>query len=1271
VTYQPAWFLAGIILIVLSSGFYCYYYERQEHRLIAGQTLSAVADLKSDQIAAWYGERIGDAKVIRDSEMIAHDLRSVLAGPLASGSSEKVMAWMNGLRKRYGYESVRLYDARGVVRLASPPITENLAGQEARELAAALRQSLVRFRDLHRERTNEPVVLDLYVPVPAESGTEQNVGVVGLQVNAERGLFPLVEKWPTDSRSVETILLRREGDSAVILDDTRQRSHLAQSRSFAWAQTNHLAVQVVNGLRGMRESVDDRGVPVLAAVVDVPGTPWIMAAKVDLEEVDAPLHREFWLILGLMCGLIAAAAFAAYALNQAQQSTTPRKEYENEIGRLNRLYAVLSQVNQCIVRARSRGELFAEVCKVTIEFGRFEMAWIGWLDSATRKVAAVAQYGNVAGYLDEIKIYADDRAEGRGPIGTCIREQRTYVCNDFFADPVTMPWRDAATKRNYHALVSVPIRLGGQVAGALSVYAAERDFFGVKEVALLEEAALDISYALDSLEVEQRRQQAEAQLKDREKLLSTIFNQAADAIGLLDLETGRFVEFNTAAHENLGYTREEFAALLLVDLAGEHTPEQVAANIATIRDQGRLTFGTRFRRRDGSLRDVLVRAAGLSIQERDYILAVWSDVTDQHRAVAALRESEERMRVISDNLPESFIYRWCLESDGSSKFLYVSRSVERVLGFTAEAIMAEAGLVSSRMAPEFVAPYAAALEASMRELANFEFEMQSQHRNGQWRWFRSIAHPQRLANGAVVWDGVCTDITVRKQAEEATQRLMVAIDQSVEGIMFTDLEGKVIYINSGYERICGYRRDELVGQKPALLKSGKHSLEFYQNLWQTISRGQVWRGRFTNKRKDGFLFEEEATITPIRSVQGEIISYVATKHDLTRESSLERQLIEAQKMEAIGQLAGGVAHDFNNILAASMLSLGIMLSEPDLSAEMREGLLELKQGTDRAAGLTRQLLMFSRRQAMETRLVELNSLLDGSLKMLRRLLGEHIELSTRLQSNGVWVEADPGMIEQVIMNLCINARDAMPKGGKLAVTIKHEELDAAQPAHPDARPGRFACLTVRDTGCGMPPEIMARIFEPFFTTKEVGKGTGLGLATVHGITKQHNGWVEVSSQPGRGSEFKVYLPAAAPLVVAPVTATGARIPPGNETVLVVEDEEMLRYPLVKLLHGAGYQTFAAADGSEALRLWCQRADELDLLITDMVMPGGMTGLELAEALTALRPALPVILTSGYSQELSSGDRQSKTGFRFLPKPYTPESLGKLIREVLDEAKLGK
>ena len=1430
--YRLTWFFAGFVLIVGLAAFLYYRSERQANRRAAYQMLSAVANLKAARIAGWYGERMGDANVIHDSEIIMRNLRAALAESPESGSADQVTAWMDSLRRQYDYDSVRLYDARGVLRLASPPARGGETASEAAALAQALRQQAVDAWDLHRAGTNEPAMLAFFVPVTGGSGAAPNVGALRLQMNAETGVFSLLEKWPTGSRSAETVLLRREGQTALILNNTRSRLHSALNQSLALTQTNYLAVQAVNGLRGPHEGVDYRGVLVLAAVVEVPGTHWIMVCKIDLAEVDAPLRREFWLLLALVCGLVAAAGFAANGLNRAQQlklaqgalaahreladtearfreifesspisiwdedfsavkvrfdelraregvqdlgvyfethpeevrrlagwvrvvrvnqatlmllglektddiqrllpayfqeesfeafraelvalaegrqsfhgeamvqdatgraqivewslsvpegyaqslarvlvslqDITRRRHYEQEIGRLNRLYAALGEINQCIVRVRSREELFAEVCRATVQFGGFEMAWVGWLDTDTQEVKVAAQHGKVAGYLEHIKVYADHRPEGQGPTGICLREERTYVCDDFFNDPHTALWRDAAAERNYRASVSVPIRFGGRAAGALMVYAAEPGYFGAAEVALMEKAALDISFGLDNLAVEQKRQQAEAGLKDREKLLSTIFNQASDSIAMVDMVTGRFAEFNTATHESLGYTREEFAALPLVEVQVQYSPASLAAQLQTIREHGRLTFENQHRHRDGSLRDVLVRAAWLVIQERDYVLAVWSDITEAKQARKQIEESEARLRLALEVSGQGIFDVVDFETGET----FTSPEYARMLGYEPEGFVETTDGWLGRLHPE---DRGRAEELFRRyiegKLPEYKVEFRLRKKDGSWIWIFSTGRiierdehgrPRRML-------GTHTDINARKQAEEATQRLMVAIDQSVEGIMFTDLKGKVVYINSGYEKTCGYRRDEIIGRTPALFKSGKQPPEFYRNLWRTILQGQVWRGHFINQRKNGTLFEEDATITPIRNTNGEIISFVATKHDLTRVSILERQLIEAQKMEAVGQLAGGVAHDFNNILAASVLNLGIMLVDPDLTPELREGLVELKQGVDRATGLTRQLLTFSRRQTMESRLVELNSLLDNSLKMLRRLLGEQIELSTRLPSTEVWVEADPGMIEQVIMNLCINARDAMPRGGKLAVTLKTVEVDPAVHLHPDARSGRFVCLSVSDTGCGMGPELIDRIFEPFFTTKGVGKGTGLGLATVHGITKQHKGWIEVASEPGRGSEFLVYLPAAVSPAASLARETSSRILRGHETILVVEDEEILRHPLVKLLNSAGYKVLAAENGSDALQRWRDRVKQLDLLITDMVMPGGMTGLELAEALLALKPNLRVILTSGYSQELSLGTKPAHPGVRFLSKPYTPESLGKVIREVLAEAGKG-
>lgn len=508
----------------------------------------------------------------------------------------------------------------------------------------------------------------------------------------------------------------------------------------------------------------------------------------------------------------------------------------------------------------------------------------------------------------------------------------------------------------------------------------------------------------------------------------------------------------------------------------------------------------------------------------------------------------------------------------------------------------------------------------------------------------------------------------RAEAEAANQRLMVAIDQAMESILFTDINGTILYVNQGFEKATGFTRQEVIGQNPRVLKSGKHPSEYYKAMWDTINRGEVWQGRFINRRKDQTFFEEEVTISPIRDVLGQVTSFVAVKRDITREVQLERQLIEAQKMDSIGQLAGGVAHDYNNILASLVLQLGIILTEPDLSSEVRETLESVKGSVDRATRLTRQLLMFSRRQAMEKRPVELNALLDDELKMLRRLLGEHIELTIRPQSGDVWVEADPGMIEQVIMNLCINARDAMPKGGRLTVGIELVDIDATTHAHIEARTGKYARLSVTDVGCGMSEEIISRIFEPFFTTKEVGKGTGLGLATVYGIVKQHGGWIEVTSEVGKGSEFRIFLPASAAAPLPAATDATPKILTGRETILVVEDEASLRKPVVKWLSLAGYQVFEAEDGPAALQVWRNRDGDLDLLLTDMVMPGGMNGLELAEALLQMKPRLPVILMSGYSNELVQADIQNRPGFIFLAKPCAAEILNRTVRQSLDQIK---
>jgi CheY-like chemotaxis protein len=369
-------------------------------------------------------------------------------------------------------------------------------------------------------------------------------------------------------------------------------------------------------------------------------------------------------------------------------------------------------------------------------------------------------------------------------------------------------------------------------------------------------------------------------------------------------------------------------------------------------------------------------------------------------------------------------------------------------------------------------------------------------------------------------------------------------------------------------------------------------------------------------------------------------------------------------MEAIGQLAGGVAHDFNNILCIMIMHIHMLKKSAAALPDMQQQLLDVESQATRAANLTRQLLLFSRRQAMQLKRLELNAILDHLLKMLQRILGEQIDLTFEAGGGPLWFQGDIGVIEQVIMNLCVNARDAMPKGGSLKIATSLAPAVAAS-SQADSGAGRFVCLSVSDTGCGMDEATQQRIFEPFFTTKPVGRGTGLGLATAYGIVREHRGRIEVESAPGMGSTFRVLLPACDPAESECSEPASAPARGGGETILLVEDDPRVR-TLVKLcLKGHGYGVIEACTGDEALALWPEHRQDVRMLFTDMVMPGGVTGLELARRLLEDNAALKVIIGSGYNDEMVRHGVPSIPGLVFLSKPYAPDALLATVRECLD------
>jgi two-component system cell cycle sensor histidine kinase/response regulator CckA len=371
-------------------------------------------------------------------------------------------------------------------------------------------------------------------------------------------------------------------------------------------------------------------------------------------------------------------------------------------------------------------------------------------------------------------------------------------------------------------------------------------------------------------------------------------------------------------------------------------------------------------------------------------------------------------------------------------------------------------------------------------------------------------------------------------------------------------------------------------------------------------------------------------------------------------------------MEAIGQLAGGVAHDYNNILTSTIMQADLGLDDASLTPELYECFKQIRYDADRAANLTRQLLLFSRRQIMQPRDLDLNEVVTNLAKMLQRIIGEDVHLQLRLNSTPLVIHADAGMIDQLLLNLAVNARDAMPEGGSLVIETSAKTMDETfVEAIPDVVPGRYACLGVSDTGCGIPQDVLPRIFEPFFTTKEPGKGTGLGLATVFGIVKQHRGLLKVYSEPAQGTTFQVFVPVNESAVVPDGDRARPKPPGGTETILLVEDEVSVRKTTQIILSRGGYRVLAAANGVAALELWAQHRDAVDLLVTDLVMPANMTGMQLARRLLVDNPQLKVIFSSGHSAEIAGRQIELRAGDNFLQKPFSPDQLLFIVRRCLD------
>ena len=882
--------------------------------------------------------------------------------------------------------------------------------------------------------------------------------------------------------------------------------------------------------------------PVIGITVAYAGlaTLWIFSSDHVLGLLaGTPERMVKWSVYKGMAFVLVTTGFLFFLLRRTygalEASNRDLRDHERQLRRVGRLKAALSHINQAIVRLPVREELFRRVCEVLVEQGGFRMAWIGWHEPETGRLAPVATAGDTDGYVETLRIYVDERPEGSGPSGRAFREGRAYVCDDTLADPVTLPWRPELERRGLRSSVALPIREGGVIRGVLRAYSSEPQFFRREELALLEEASADIAFALDALMREAERRLAEARAAAERRFSDTMIDSMPGVLYFYD-EAGRFLRWNRNFARVSGHANEEIARMRPLDFIAPEDRVRVRDRIDEVFERGESAVEACFYTKEARSIPYFFTGRRVEFEGRRCLVGVGIDITERRRAEEALRGSEERFR----------------------------------------ATFEQAAVGIAHVSPE-----------------------------GRFRW---------------VNDQLC-EITgyPREQLVEMTFSELTAPEDRAES-------------EAAHRAMLAGERDNATSEK-----------------------------RY--RRKDGGIVWVSVVLKLLRDAAGRPDYFVVVAADIGERKRFEQQFLRAQRLESIGTLAGGIAHDLNNLLAPIMMGVE-MLRLRGLRTEDVAVVDTVERSARRAASLVRQVLSFARgvegaraRLDMREVLRETEAFVTGSFP---RNIVWRAEVAPDL-----WpVVGDATQLNQVLLNLCVNARDAMPGGGRLSLRAFNVVLDGSRA---DARrgetTGRHVALEVVDEGCGISAELRERIFEPFFTTKAPGKGTGLGLSTVLGIVRGHGGRVELDSAPGKGSVFRIFLPAIQEKAEAGGTKAAPERPRAGagELILVVDDESSLLEVTRQMLVAFGYRVATASEGAEAVALFTRRHSEIAAVVADLRLPG-MEGTELVAALRGIDPAVPVIGVGGQSDPAPGGENMPGV---ILPKPFAADTLLSALGRVLE------
>ena len=1165
---KTPWHLIVVFLILsialFTSGFFYYTHEKQRIKQSLQDELTAIADLKVKQITDWRHERLGDAIQISNNHLLINEIQEWLRNPSLDYRRE-VFEWLQSTQEFYGYQNILLIDPKGNVRL-SVPDEKNLLGPDSKRLfSEAMKSGKVIFSDLYRSKVSNAIRLGIFVPLIPHDKNRIPVGLILLRIDPYQFLYPLIQSWPTPSKSGETMLVRREGNEVVFLNELRHKKITALSFKVPITKKHLPSVMAAEGYRGIFDNVNYRGIPVLAVTRSIPETSWNLVAQVDAEEVYAPVQEQFWVIALITTLLIIASGIGLGFIWKHQRADLYRRQYEMEhqhSALLERFEYLTSHANDIILLADDSYRIVEANERAVQSYGyeRDEL-----LTLAIGNLRTLETRKLLNGQMEEVKtrngfVYEAEHQQKDGTV---------------FPVEISSRVIDIKGKKFYQYII--------------------RD---ITERKMAEEELRRINRALKTIsECNQalvRISEEQTLLNEICKIIVTIGGQRLAWVGYAEHDEKKTVRPVSFA----GYD-EGFCERLHVTWADT--------------EFGKGPSGTAIRTRkpavfNNTSTDPALVPWRKEMLKRSYKSVIGLPLIINSDSIGAL--------IICAGEPDAF--------HGDEVRLFTELANDLAFGISALRIREE------HLRTE-------------EEIKQLNEELVSIYDNAplimllvdeNWKIRKTNAFTAQFV-------GTMADNMVNRRCGEAL-RCVHALD-SPEGCGF-----------GPSCKECALRLTIL-----NTIETGRSHNE--EEVSMFFSDGE-------NERKAIFLLstkklhirEQPLALVSIQDISGR-------KQAEQQMLSLQAQLQQSQKMEAIGHLAGGIAHDFNNLLTVISIQTQLALRGLREGDPLKEKLTDIEQAADRAANLTRQLLAFSRRQILDIKVLNLNTIVRNLEKMLHRIIGEDLELTSILADDLGMVKVDPGQMEQVIVNLVVNSRDAMPQGGKLTIETTNVELDEGYAhTHMGVMPGLYIELSVSDTGIGMSKEVKEQIFDPFFTTKEKGKGTGLGLSTVYGIVKQTGGDIYVYSEVDKGTTFKIYFPRVfEPGEELAKKEAGKEALRGEETILVLEDDAVVRKLSAAILKNQGYTVLEAEAGGEALLVCEQYKKPIHLILTDVVMPK-MSGAEFIEQLKQVRKDFKVLYMTGYADNAITHHGLLGKGINLIQKPFSIENLARKVREVLDK-----